>query len=465
MARLWITAALAVLATGAQAAEPSSHMKALAAGWTAGFVCSDTFNAGLDEATIRADSLTGIYREIEGLVREQPLVIDRERRTVSVSFDATLPPRIAVWRPLLGCAQLPIGADASAAANVPRLTPDFKTPNLAEVDTQPWPLGDAKAMGKLPRAIAKALDAEIARAFDGASFGKGSRTTAVIVIKDGRIIAERYRAPYDLHTPQRTFSVAKSLDATIAGRAVMLGKVDVMAPANIPEWQQAGDPRRAITLDQLLRMNSGIWTNGPGNRTDEVYLGGASVTAWSTAQPIEAAPGSRYNYSNIDMMLAAYAVANSVGDGALGFLFTEVLWPLGMTRTWPETDWQGHFILSSQVWMTARDMARLALLYANDGVAGGSRLLPEGWVKYVGTPSGAQPDPGGKGTGYGAGFWLLGANQGLPPGTLQMNGNRGQYAMIVPGGVIVVRRGVDGPDGAFDPAAFTKAVLAGLARR
>lgn len=458
MRALLILALLA--ATPAAAAEPTPHLKALAAGWKAAFLCSDSFNAGLDEATIAADDLRGIYREIEPLVAGLPATIDREHRTVSVAFDATLPPRLAVWRPLLGCATLPIGA--GLATPVPKLTPDLKTPNLADVDARPWPLGDARAMARLPRAMAAKLDAEVARAFDGASFGSGSRTTAIIVLKDGRIVAERYRAPYDLHTPQRTFSVAKSLDATVAGRAAMLGKVDVMAPANIPEWRAPGDPRAAITLDQLLRMNSGIWTNGPGNRTDEVYLGGASVVQWSTAQSLDAAPGSRYNYSNIDMMLAAYAVGNSLGGGALAFPFTEVLWPLGMTRTWPETDWQGHFILSSQVWMTARDMARLALLYQNDGVAGGKRLLPESWVKYVGAPSGAQPE--GK-AGYGAGFWLLGERSGLPGGTLQMNGNRGQYAMIVPGGVIVIRRGVDGPDGPFDPIAFTRAVQAVMRAR
>ncbi len=454
-------ALLLPIGTPAFAAEPSAHLKALAAGWKAAFLCSDSFNAGLDEATITADDLTGIYREIEPLMPDLPATIDRDKHMVSVAFDAKLPPRIAVWRPLLGCAQLPIGADASMASAVPRLTPDFQRPDLGAVDAQPWPLGDAKAAAKLPRAATRALDAEIARAFDGESFGKGSRTTAVIVLKDGRIVAERYRAPYGLHTPQRTFSVAKSLDATLVGRAVMLGKVDVNAPANIPEWHRAGDPRGRITLDQLLRMNSGIWTNGPGNRADEIYIGGASAVQWATAQPIETAPGSRYNYSNLDMMLAAYSVANGLGDEALAFPFTEVLWPLGMTRTWPETDWQGHLILSSQVWMTARDMARLALLYQNDGMANGRRLLPESWVKYVGTPSGVQPD--GK-AGYGAGFWLLGAKDGLPDGTLQMNGNRGQYAMILPGGLIIVRRGVDGPDGPFDSAAFTRAVQAALAR-
>ena len=459
--RVLLTLVVALLAAPALAAEPSPHVRALAAGWVAGFTCSDTFDAEIDAKTITDDDLTGIYPEYEGLVRNLPVTIDRAAHTVSVAFDPALPPRIAIWRPLLGCAQLPIGAPAAAAVTVPRLTPDFKSPDLAAMDAKPWPLGDAAAVAPLPRGAARALDAAVARAFDGESFGKASRTTAVIVVRDGRIVAERYRAPYTSRTPQRTFSVAKSLTATLAGRAVMLGKADVTAPANIPEWRRAGDPRGAITLDMLLRMNSGIWTNGPGNRTDEIYLGGASARAWAMAQPLDAVPGSRFNYSNLDMMLAAHAVSNGIGSAALGFPFTELLWPLGITRTWPETDSEGNFILSSQVWMTARDMARLALLYANDGVANGTRLLPEGWVRYVATPGGAQPE---RGPGYGAGFWLLGAAQGLPPGTLQMNGNRGQYAMILPRGVIVIRRGVDPPGGGFDPVGFSRAVLTALGR-
>jgi CubicO group peptidase (beta-lactamase class C family) len=455
--------ALALLASPLVAAEPTPRTLALAAGYKAAFLCSGLFNAGQTEAQVTADDLNGIYRDYQPHIAALSAAIDRDKRQVSVAFDPRLPPRIAIWRPVLGCAQLPIGGtDASV---VPRLAADFKTPDLAALDARPWPLGDANAAVRLPRRTATAIDAVVASAFDGKSFGTAetAATTAVIILKDGKIIAERYRAGYDSHTPQRTWSVAKSLTATLVGRAAALGMIDVKAPAPIPEWQAKGDPRAAITTEQLLRIESGLWSNGPGNRTDAVYLGGATVPETAAVMPLEVAPGSRFNYANNDFMLAAYGVETKLGKDALAFPFTQLLWPLGMTRTTPETDWRGHFVLSSQVWMTARDLARLALLYTRDGVGpDGKRLLPEGWVTFATTAAGAQP-PADTDRGYGAGLWLFGPANGLPAGTYAMLGNRGQFAVIVPArNIIVVRRGFDSTAGSLDATAFTRAVLAAI---
>ena len=453
-----------LLAAPALAAEPTPHTRALAAGYKAAFLCSGLFNAGQTEAQVATDDLRGIYPEYQPLVAELPATIDRAAHSVSVAFDPALPPRIAVWRPLLGCAQLPVGGtDVSV---VPRLTPDFQTPDLAAVDAAKWPLGDAGATVRLPRKAGRALDAVIADAFGpafGGRNGDAPSTTAVIVLRGGGIVAERYRAGYGIHTPQRTWSVAKSLTATLVGRAVQLGRIDPAAPAAIPEWQRPGDPRAAITTRQLLQMNSGLWTAGPGNRTDEVYVGGASVAQTAAAMPIETAPGTHFNYSNNDIMLAAYGLETRLGKDALGFSFTQLLWPLGMTRTTPETDWEGHFVLSSQVWMTARDLARLALLYRGDGTANGQRLLPAGWARFVATPAGTQPPVAPGRGGYGAGFWLFGAADGLPDGTYAMLGNRGQFAIIIPSrDIIIVRRGFDSGGAAFDQLAFARAVLKSL---
>ena len=308
-----------------------------------------------------------------------------------------------------------------------------------------------------------ALSQAVGNAFDGHTYGAGAKTTAVIVIKDGKILAEHYRHGYGMHTPQRTWSAAKSITATVVGRAVQLGLAKVDDPANVPEWKHTGDPRAAITLAMLLHMNSGLWTNGPGNRTDEIYLGGGSVTQWAVAMPLEAVPGTRFRYANDDALLAARSVRASLGDGqaAIDFPFTQLFWRIGMFHTTAETDWQGNYILSSQVWTTARDLARLALLYINDGEWNGQRLLPEGWSRFVATPAGAQPPSG---PGYGAFFWLYGSQQGLPEGTYMMNGNRGQYVFVVPSRkVIIVRRGFD-PDNSrdFDVARFGRDILTAL---
>lgn len=466
---MWRAVAVLLLGISAAAsghAQEDAHRRALAAGYKAAFLCSGRWNAGQDEASIARDDLDGIYPEIQPLLPGLAAQIDESARTVSVRFSDQLPPRIAVWRPLLGCAQLPIGAPPAAARVLPRLTPDLVTPLLAASDARPWPMGDRDAARPLADAIAQAaVERLVADAF-GPAFG-GQRTTAVIVLKDGRIVAERYRPGWTMHTPQRTWSVAKSLTATLVGRAVALGLVRIDSPAPVPTWGAPGDPRARITWDQLLHMNSGLWTNGPGNRTDEAYIGGSTVSQTAGTMPLEWQPGTNFNYSNNDIMLAAQALSRRVGRGALAFPFAELLWPAGMTRTTPETDWRGDFILSSQVWMTARDMARLALLYQNGGKVGGVQLLPPWWPAHVARASGAQPANAATGApGYGAGFWLWGGQSGLPAGTIAMNGNRGQYAVLVPArrpgdgnGIIVVRRGFDHPGAGFQMARFAAEVV------
>jgi len=444
----------------ARSAPSDPHSRALAAGYKAAFLCSGLFNAHQTPEQIAADDLEGIYPEHQQAVRELPAKIDRAAHTVSVAFDRLLPPRISAWRPGLGCSELPIGAGPDVIARLPRL--GVRAPP-GDPDARAWPDGDR---GATAPGSAK-LDAAVARLFDPAATPAGGTTTAVLVIKDGRIVAERYRAGFDLHTPQRTWSAAKSLTATVVGRAVQLGLAKVDAPADIPEWRAPGDPRAKITLLQLMHMGSGLWTNGPGNRTDETYLGGAPVTQTATAMPLEAAPGSRWRYANNDTLLASRSIRATLGDGqkAIDFPFTQVLWPIGMRHTTPETDWQGNFILSSQVWTTARDLARLALLYQNDGVWNGRRLLPAGWAKFVAKPAPAQPETAASGgPGYGAFFWLPGTKAGLPAETYYMNGNRGQFVFIVPSRrVILVRRGFDPAVGArFDEARFAREMLAAL---
>jgi CubicO group peptidase (beta-lactamase class C family) len=435
------------------------HTRALAAGYKAAFVCSGVFNAGQTPEQIAADDLEGIYVQYQEPVRSLPAPqVDRTQRMVSVAFDEKLPPRISVWRTGLGCTQLPIGAGPEMAAALPQL----KAPRPSgDLDRRAWPDGDVGAAAT--KKTSAALSQVVAKVFDGRTYGAGTKTTAIIVIKDGKILAEHYREGYDLHTPQRTWSVAKSITATVVGRAVQLGLLKVDTPANIPEWNHPGDPRAAITLATLMHMNSGLWTDGPGNRTDEVYLGGGSVTQWAAAMPLEVAPGSRFRYANNDALLAARSVRATLGDGqaAIDFPFTELFWRIGMFHTTPETDWQGNYILSSQVWTTARDLARLALLYLNNGVWNGERLLPEGWSKFVATPGAAQPPTG---AGYGAFFWLYGPEQGLSEGTYLMNGNRGQYVFIVPSKkVIIVRRGFDPANGGiFDIDRFGRDILAAL---
>ncbi len=450
-----LVAALLSASALAQQDRPA-YVRALAAGYKASFVCSNRFNGGLSEAQTEADDLKGTYENLTPLFAKLEARIDKERRTVSVAYDPSMPPRLAVWRPVLGCSQLPIGATPEAAATVPRI--QAKAPNL---DERRWPTGDRGAIGRAS-GDAGALRKAVAQAFDRRSYGQGSETTAVLIVQDGRIIAEQYRPDLNMHSSQRTWSVGKSLAASVIGAAVQQRLIDVNAPASVPEWKAPGDPRGRITTDQLLRMASGLNSDHAGNRTDALYFGGVSVADQAAGWPLVAVPGTAFRYANNDTVLAVRGLQHVLGDGdkSLRFPFDALLWKIGMTRTVPETDWRGHFVISSQVWTTARDLGRLGLLYLNDGVWDGERVLPAGWRNYVRRHGAAQPSSG---YGYGASWWTFPANKKLPQDAIVARGNRGQYVVVIPSRrLVIVRRGFDGNGMNFDLASFTSDLLATL---
>ncbi|HEY1146822.1 MAG TPA: serine hydrolase domain-containing protein, partial [Allosphingosinicella sp.] len=191
-------------------------------------------------------------------------------------------------------------------------------------------MGDRNASAK-PAGDARALARAVAAAFDRRSYGQGSETTALVVVQNGHIVAERYRDDFDMHMSQRTWSVAKSIAGTLVGAAQQQGKLDAMAPAPVPEWQGPGDPRAAITTDTLLRMASGLHSDHAGNRTDALYFGGTVVTEQATGWPLEAAPDTRFRYANNDILLAARGLQSALGEDRLSFPFTGLLWKIGMT--------------------------------------------------------------------------------------------------------------------------------------
>ena len=415
----------AVSNAAAQDADPG--LLSLVAGYKAAFTCSATFNAGRPLEQIAGDELTRIYSGyVEPLASLPDAVIDEDKKTVSVTFAEGFAPRVAVWRPYLGCAQLPTGVDASGRTMAPQ----------AKV------LDKRKAPEPLPQRLSNdpALAALVERAFDRKTYGDTSETTAILIVKDGAIIAERYRDGFDKDTSQRTWSVAKSIAATIIGAAVHDGLIDVAAPAGLKVWSAPGDPRSEITLENLLHMSSGLTSPTAGNRTDDVYFGGGRVIDHAITNRLVAVPGERWRYANNDTMAAMRALREAMNDDKayLRFPFKRVLHPLGMRRTFLETDWNGDFILSSQVWTTARDLARLGLLYLNDGVWEGERLLPENWNDYVAAPAPAQPPQPQEGRarpGYGAQFWLYDERHGLPKGPMRRAAIAGSISLLSLSGI------------------------------
>ena len=438
------------------------HVRSQAAAYKALYYCTGIFTAGHTPERIEVDVFTGVSPVWESLFPEMPAEIDEKNKTVAVTYMPDMPPRIAAWRPGLGSTQLPIGATMDAVKYLPRLPEGTVFPNT---DVAPWPQGDRDATAPLPSPKAEALGRVVKSAFEDNTYG--GITWGVIIVKDGKIVNERYDEGrgYNMHTPHRTNSAAKSFAVSVVGTAVKQGLVDIHKKAPLPEWRKPGDPRGQITINDLLHMCSGLYTERAGNPQQELYFGGAAAAERSALNTVDTMPGKRWIYAGSDTILAVRAVRMAIGDDNRFHLFPfqEIFWKIGMTRTVAETDWKGDFLMSGDTWSTARDFARFGLLYLNDGVWNGERILPEGWSTYVATPAPSQPEyPDGR--GYGAQFWLFGSKQGLPDGIYTAAGARGQYAMIIPSeNVVIVRRGFDRTEEqGFKLTRFAADVLAAL---
>lgn len=449
--------AVPAAAQNQQEALDARYDRALAAGYKALMLCGAIANAEANGATRTPESvmqweLTGIQPPLDGIIADLPYEIVRrptgQIAHVAVRWAEDMPARLAAYYgPQTGCSVLPIGA-----------------PEDSSNPTQPVaraPVSPAAALPKaMPSKVRQAVGAIADKALAGAAYGKGARTTAVVVFDQTLGMAEFYAPGFDGKTPQRTFSVAKSIAASLVGGAVLSGEVSTDDPIALQYWRAGGstDPRNAITLDHALRMATGRYSDTPGNRTDPLYYGGSTINETVIQWPLLYKPGTVFRYANNDTLLALKAIKNWLDFYPPHEFFAK----LGMNHTVAETDWEGDYVLSSQVWSTAPDLARFGQLYLNDGVLpSGERVLPEGWVKYVSSPSGPQPATGT--FGYGAGFWLLNREEGVPPDTFSANGNRGQYVVIVPSRkVVIVRRGEDSAGSSFDIAAFTRDVLGAL---
>ncbi len=435
---------------------------ALVAGYKALFTCSATFNADQSKAVIDANELDGIYTDYRPLMPDvSEANINERKRSVSVKFEASRTPRIAVWRPGMGCSLLPVGAGPKAADYLP----GFASVPDSDAHDSSTALGDSVVLTSNTLALDR-LEAPVSFAFDGETYGRGTRTSAVIVVHKGQVIAERYARGMSADKPQRTWSVAKSLTATVLGAAIEDGLIGLDNNAVIDDFNQGADPRREITLRNLLNMASGLESGTHGSRTDRVYFGGVKVMDMVRARMLEEEPGTRFKYSNYDSLIAMRYLREALNDDARYFRYpyTAVLEKIGAVSTVLETDWDGDFVSSSQIWMTARDMARLGQLYLQDGNWAGEQILPIGWVKFVSTPASAQPEKGD--FGYGGAFWLLGGVDGAPEDTFAGLGNRGQHMVIVPSrDLVIVRRGYDvaGED-RFEIARLTGDIVAVLDR-
>ena len=348
------------------------------------------------------------------------------------------------------------------------------TADKESVTDRLWPVGDRLPGQKQPAAIdAEKLKRAIDDAFAEPGPDKPRKTRAVVVVYDGQLIAERYAPGFRADQPLLGWSMSKSVTNALVGILVKKGKLDLQQPAPVPEWQNGDDARRAITFDQLMRMSGGLEFNeayAPFSDAVNMFYDSYDFAAYAAQKSLEASPDTKFHYSSgtaniISRMVRQIAEAEY--PNYYTFIYQELFAKIGMHSAKFEPDPSGTFVGSSYVFATARDWARFGLLYLQDGVWEGDRLLPEGWVAYTTTPT--PPAPRGE---YGALFWL---NAGpadnpknrpwpsVPADAYWASGFQEQRVVVIPSRhLVLVRLGNCSYSGAWDDEKFITAVLAAL---
>jgi CubicO group peptidase (beta-lactamase class C family) len=403
-------------------------------GAVADALCAKTFVSGLDPQAGLAEILTrpGIRRLRRGL-RYQ---LDRTARTIDVSVAGLFATHVR-FHEGLGCVRVQGGREpyllrtdfqAPKTPKAPPLLPDIAGPNIVEPSDP-------------------ALKAALDHAFEEPAEPPFRRTKAVVVVRDGRVIAERYAPGVSIDTPLPSFSMTKSLVNALLGIMTQQGLTSPSLPAPIPEWHGAGDPRREIEVGHLMRMTSGLAldeTDWPINPSDEMFLHN-DMAAFAVKAPLIAGPGTRWAYSSATTQILARIIREAVGgpEQTLSFAWRELFDPLGMRSVTVFFDGSGTLQGANNMLASARDWARFGLLYLNDGKLGGKRILHEEWVDYSTWTT--------LDTDYAAGFWTNRSEHprakarvraGIPRDAYYASGNLGQRCVIIPSqNMVVVRMG------------------------
>lgn len=433
-------------------------------GQQAVFMCNGLFASNRTIENVFAQELAFLPSPV-GTPAGGNYVVNETRRAVAIGAPGATPVMRAAFREGIGCVIL---APDQTFEDIERL-PELRLPYPpGDPATTAWPEGDLITDAALPPGIdVAALEAASDWAFNRES--PQQVTLSLLVVHNGRIIHERYAPGVDMTTRTRTWSTAKSIAVTLIGMLVDEGKMHLDEPLGL-EWLPRArspktDPRNAITLRHVLNMSSGLDTVDNGGLEYATgsglsYWAGASSVRGALRQPLMRKPGTNWDYENYDTLLAVYKMKQVLGDEQTyrEFPRRRLLDKIGMRNTLVSTDRFGDFILSSQVYTNARDLARFGLLYLQSGVWNGERLISEEWIDFVRTPA---PATVGRGGQYGGQWWLVPENRDdVPKDAYSTSGNRGQYAVVVPShDLVIVRRGLDYGRQGFDRWGLTREVL------
>lgn len=434
--RTWLTRALiGVILIGLGVLAYSSvkldRLARIGAGYKAKIACSEIFLAGRDADTVARTEFAGM----DPIMQQIGLRVDEDAKTTRAAGPLGLGQARAVYRDGYGCTLI----NGGRVSALPELEP---APASA-----PWTIAAQGSPDAVARVDYAALDGALDVAF--ASNDIGNR--AVLVAVDGKIVAERYAEGFSAETPFLSWSMAKSVTATMFGAAALQGLVDIEDLAPAPLWEN--DPVRSqITWDDLMQMQSGlefeeIYEN-PRSTVSRMLFEAADAGAVAMRMPAAHEPGDAWYYSSgtsniIAKLLRETLQRADINDQA--FAREALFEPIGANGFTLEPDASGVFVGSSFAYASVRDWARLGQLYLQDGVWAGTRILPEGWSDYVAAPA-LQSD-----NQYGAQFWLNRDGEddrarffkALPEDVYMMSGHEGQYVLIIPSkNAVIVRTGM-----------------------
>ncbi|RUM08231.1 serine hydrolase domain-containing protein [Rhizobium chutanense] len=416
-------------------------------GYAAKIVCSNVFIAGRDADDVLHDDVQAPGNPLLRLMR---VSVDRDNDRVTARFMGLFAPSYALYRNGLGCTTVPDADFEAAAKAVP-----FDAPPRMEASEAVWPEGEGVGTQPDGKIAALLADARLA----------GPAMRAIVVVHNGRIAAEAYGPGFSAKTPLIGWSMTKTVNAAILGRLMLDGKISFDDDHLLAQWKN--DARAKIKVSDLLGMESGLAFNEDygdvADVTRMLYLDPDMVSLPANA-PIEAAPGQRFLYSSGTAVLLSRIWMDKVGNAQAAFSYPHdaLFAPLGMTSAVFELDARGTFAGSSYLYATAHDWARFGQFLLQDGVWNGRRLLPEGFVGAMRTPTVAS-----NGRYTQAQAWLApggsSAQFGLPEDTFWLTGHDGQSMAIVPSAdLIVIRLGLTPGWLGYQPQTLLKAILTAL---
>ncbi|RDV07887.1 class C beta-lactamase-related serine hydrolase [Sphingorhabdus pulchriflava] len=298
-------------------------------------------------------------------------------------------------------------------------------------------------------------------------------TRAIVIMHGGRVVAERYAPGYGPDSRLISWSMAKSVTATLIGMMVADGLLVLDDPAPVPEWSSPGDPRAKITLRQLLHMSSGLDHTEMAEGDKAIYEadttrllfldGRENVARYAEKRNLEAEPGRHFEYSTATSHILADIMTRTLTDSSdpvvrrnamLEYARGRLFEPLGMTSAVPEFDRSGTMLGGSMIHATARDWAKFGEFLRNNGSVRSAQLLPTSWTRFMKMSSANDP-------AYGGHLWLNkrrpeGRDQVLFPGKAPSDvfaalGHLGQFVVVSPQHRLTIVRLGKTQDDQLDP--------------